>query len=165
MDYPLYLQDRRIGTLHISCEGDNTCFEVDCFTPQRQMSRIYAQGEHRRLLLGVLESGDIRLKRRFSKYLTAPMGRMVCAQAEPSPAGRDSWHKVMPGEISGFDLPDGTLTAKQSSLRLLALPYDETQPFPLVELFCFAEIREIRGSCYAVVAIDDRGEPHFIGKQ
>ncbi len=159
MDYPLYLQERRIGTLRVSSDGGDTCFEVDCFTPQRQICRIYAQGERRRLLLGVLEGGDIRLKRQFSQHLTAPMGRMICARAEMSNTGRDSWRAVRSDEMPRLHLPEGTLIANRSSLQLLALPYDETQPFPLVELFCFAEIREIRGDCYAIIAVNDRGEP------
>ena len=46
--------------------------------------------------------------------------------------------------------------------RFLALPYNESDPFPLTELFCFARRQSIQGREYLVFAFDGKEFPIFL---
>lgn len=54
---------------------------------------------------------------------------------------------------------DGALWHAENGLRHLALPYAPDAPFPLTELFCFAQIERIDGKNYAVYRVDASGWP------
>ena len=45
--------------------------------------------------------------------------------------------------------------------RQLALPYQADRPFPMVPLFCFAQIQTIGGQSYAVYRFDKEEHPIF----
>lgn len=158
MDYPLYKQKRQVGILRLTAVGGDTCFEVMC--PDMQgVHRIYARGEHGRLLLGVLEGSSLR--RRFSRALTDPIGRVLCGCAEESAAGEAENWTSHPKELlpQWPPLPPETLFCCRGKRYYLALPYDEGEPFPLAEYFCFAKIRTLDGRLRAIFAFDREGNP------
>jgi len=55
----------------------------------------------------------------------------------------------------------GALFCKQEGEKLLALPYAPDAPFPLAELFCLAQMREISGGIYVVYRLDTQNSPIF----
>jgi hypothetical protein len=155
VDYPLYLAGRRVGVLHVTVRGADTRFEARA-PALRGLHRIYVQGERGRLLLGAAEDGT--LGRSFSPALTAPIGRIQCGRAESS-AGA-VWTGVPPeGAVLWPDLPPETLFCRRGGRYYLALPWDESAPFPLEELFCFARVRRLEGRWRAIFAFDRDGRP------
>lgn len=81
MTYPVYIGDRSAGTMTVTAAGQDTVFELRCPDPEPGLWRAWVQGEEGRLDLGLLEGG--RLRRRFSRRLTASLGRVRWAGAEP----------------------------------------------------------------------------------
>lgn len=55
----------------------------------------------------------------------------------------------------------GALCCRQGDGNLLALPYAPDAPFPLTELFCLAQVREIAGKRYVVYHLDSQNSPIF----
>lgn len=174
--FPLLLDGRPAGELITEQEGLYTWFSARCPLPEGLWC-AWAVGDRGELRLGVLEpegrQGSIR--RRFSKQLTAPLGRLV--RGEVRPAGvraedRESaadWKNV-PDPARLFRAPwlrqrlqgaRGALTRQAGEVRYLALPYDKCKPFPLTTLFCFAHLREIGSSTYVVYAFDGQERPVF----
>lgn len=158
MDYPLYVGDRQAGTLRVTAMGQDTCFEAMCPSLQG-LHRVYAQGEHGRLLLGILEAGHLR--RRFSAELTMPIGRVICGRTEESVPHRANEWTTAPEELlpQWPELPAETLFCRRRGRYYLALPYAEEEPFPLEEFFCFARVRTVDGRLRAVFAFDREGNP------
>ena len=72
MTYPVYIGDRAAGTMTVTAAGQDTVFELRCPDPEPGLWRAWVQGEEGRLDLGILEGG--RLRRRFSRRLTASLG-------------------------------------------------------------------------------------------
>ena len=163
MDYPLYVEGKKEGTLRVTAMGRDTCFEVLC-PALTGLHRVYAQGERGRLLLGVLEEGHLR--RRFSATLTAPIGRVTCGRTEESGVESDSGWTSAPEELlpQWPPLPPETLFCRRSGRYYLALPYAEEEPFPLAEYFCFARVRTVDGRLRAVFIFDREGNP-LMGKE
>lgn len=87
MTYPVYIGDRAAGTMTVTAAGEDHLFEVICHPPEPGLWRAWVQGEGQRLALGLLEGG--RLRRRFSRRITGPLGAIRWAGAE-SCAARDS---------------------------------------------------------------------------
>lgn len=53
----------------------------------------------------------------------------------------------------------GTLWRMEGGRRFLALPWRVAEEFPLVELFCLASVRVVRGRSYVVYCVDAQGRP------
>lgn len=169
--FPLLLESRSVGELSIEREGLYTWFSARCPLPEGLWC-AWAVGERGELRLGVLEpegrQGTIR--RRFSRQLTAPLGRLL--QGEVRPAGvrePENWAPA-PAPDQLFRAPwlrqrlrgvQGALTRLAGEVRYLALPYDKGRPFPLPTLFCFARVRKIGTACYVVYAFDGQEHPCF----
>lgn len=162
-ELPMFSENGRpAGKLRWKKEG--LYVEVEALTeyPFDGIGRAYLRCEGGERLLGVMEpcGGIMRCRKRFAEPQLRPLGRwqggILRCGVEPcwSPyAGevRGEWGKRLSW--------DGVLTRKEGALRLAALPYPPSQPFPLTELFCLAEIREIAGQRYVVYAFSEQGEP------
>lgn len=174
--FPLLWESRPVGELSAEREDGCTWFTARCRPPGPGLWCIWAVGESGELRLGLLErSGDIlTLRRRFSQRMTQPLGRLL--RGELRPAGKTTekppvWDPA-PQPENLFSAPpwprerlrgvDGALFRRAGGRLLLALPYSSEKPFPLVSLFCFAQIRTIRGEAYAVYAFGPDGEPVFL---
>lgn len=152
MTYPVYIGDRAAGTMTVTAAGEDHLFEVICHPPEPGLWRVWVQGEGQRLALGLLEGG--RLRRRFSRRITGPLGAIRWAGAE-SCAARDSpWRPAGP-EDCPLPLPPGSLCRREGRRVRLAAPYDREGPFPLTELFCLARIRARDGGLWAEYRFED----------
>ena len=137
MTYPVYIGDRAAGTMTVTAAGEDHLFEVICHPPEPGLWRVWVQGEGQRLALGLLEGG--RLRRRFSRRITGPLGAIRWAGAEDCP----------------LPLPPGSLCRREGRRVRLAAPYDREGPFPLTELFCLARIRAMDGGLWAEYRFED----------
>lgn len=152
MTYPVYIGDRAAGTMTVTAAGQDTVFELRCPDPEPGLWRAWVQGEEGRLDLGLLEGG--RLRRRFSRRLTASLGGVRWAGAEPCAARDSPWRPAGP-EDCPLPLPPGSLCRREGRRVRLAAPYDREGPFPLTELFCLARIRAMDGGLWAEYRFED----------
>ena len=108
------------------------------------------------------------LCRRFSDRMTAPLGRLL--RGELRPVTSVEWKEWQPLREIPFRKPwlqrrlqacHGGLIRTETSRFHLAFPYAPQQPFPLIPLFCFANVQTINGRQYAVFAFDGEEQPVF----
>lgn len=167
--FPLTWEGGSVGELTLEAEPLYTWFTARCRLPEEGLWCAWAVGDKGELRLGVLEpQGDrAAIRRRFSRTMTAPLGKLL--RGEIRPAGGETW-EAAPSPESLFRTPwlrqqlrgiSGALTGKAGEKRLLALPYDPAKPFPLPPLFCLARVRTIRGARFVVYAFDEKEWPVF----
>ncbi len=155
MELPLYIKNRQVGTVQAEAKEGETLFTVTVPRLAPGLWRITLQGTSGEVLLGVTETGTLR--RRLSRQLLSPAGQLRTARAE---SGGGGWHTPEQGEIPGrLPMPQGALCCRCARNYLVALPWEEERPFPLVELFCLARMRRMQGRSWAVFSFDERGEP------
>ena len=168
MEYPVLYGGEEMGTVTLTEQGARTQVEVSCRRDNAGLFRAYllcGKGEYP---LGVLEPQGDRavIRRRFSRAMTAPVGKPVRGEVRPA-GGSGVWEEVAAPDTL-FRTPwlrqqlrgvSGAMTGKQGNNRLLALPYDPAKPFPLPPLFCLARVRMIRGKPYVVYAFDEKEWP------
>lgn len=169
--FPLMLEGKPAGELTAEREGLYTWFSARCPLPDGLWC-AWAVGDRGELRLGVLEiegtQGSIR--RRFSGRLTAPLGRLLRGEVRPAGAREPEDWTPAPAPEQLFRAPwlrqrlrgvQGALTRRAGNTRCLALPYDPKKPFPLTTLFCFARLRRIGESSFAVFTFDGEERPIF----
>lgn len=148
MEYPVCLDGQRAGTLYLWMEGEEFVLRAVCRGAARGLYRLYLQGSGGEVLLGVTEDGCLR--RRFSAGLLHPAGEVRCGvlrrcgEGEKS-AGRDFLRR----------LPPEAQTVWHGGCAQVTLPYGEGAPFPLEELFCFAQTEPGR----IIYRFDGAGSP------
>ena len=77
MEYPVCMDDRRVGTLYVSAAGSDTELRAVCRVTEKGLYRLYLRGGGGEVSLGVTEDGC--LHRVFSPALLAPAGNIRCA--------------------------------------------------------------------------------------
>ncbi len=172
--FPLLLEGRPVGELSVEREGLYTWFGARCPLPEGLWC-AWAVGDRGELRLGVLEpeggqGGGGAIRRRFSRQLTAPLGRLLRGEVRPAGVREpERWESVStpdrlfraPWLCQRLKGTQGALTRLAGEVRYLALPYDKGKPFPLTTLFCFARVRRIGAACYVVYAFDGQERPRF----
>ena len=157
MDVPLYLSNRQVGVLRVAGEGNDTRFTL-CAAVPRGLYRVTVRGERGELTLGVWEGGA--MSRRFSRELTAPVGRIVSASALPLGGAGKPWTSASAERFPGWPVAGG-LCQRFGKGWLLALPFEDDGPFPLPSLFCLARVTEVKGRRSAVFCFTEEGQPVF----
>ena len=166
--FPMQWEGTNFGELTVEREALYTWFTVRSRLPGEGLWCAWVVGDTGELRLGVLEPRE-GLRRRFSRQMTAPLGKLVRGELRPvgDRAAAEPWAAVsellfrtpwLKRQLHGVS---GVLTRKAGEVRLLALPYDAREPFPLTPLFCLARIQEIGGRRYAVYAFDGKEWPVF----
>ena len=147
MEYPVCMDDRRVGTLYVSAAGSDTDLRAVCRGTEKGLYRLYLRGGGGEVSLGVTEDGC--LHRVFSPALLAPAGDMRCAVLRRCGGGASP----RPGLLAR--LPPEAHTVRRGGRAEVTIPWREGQPFPLEELFCFA--RPGRGN--VTYLFDGAGQP------
>lgn len=169
--FPVLLDGRPNGELSVEQEGLYTCFSARCPLSEGLWC-AWAVGEQGELRLGVLEPEGRQgcIRRRFSRRLTAPLGRLLRGELRPAGAKEPEVWEAVPDPERLFRAPwlrqrlrgvHGARTRTAGGRRWLALPCDPGKPFPLTTLFCFARLRRIGEAAYWVFAFDEREQPVF----
>lgn len=166
--YPVLENGTAAGELTVWPDRLYTVFHVSC-PPREGLWRAWAVGETGTLRIGVLEpeNGVLCIRRRFSRELTAPAGPLLRGELRPLGEEREPWE---PLRADSFQTPylqrclresAGALMCRSGDRRLVALPRDDTVPFPLEAMFCFARPRRLRGRDWWVFAFDEAEWPAF----
>ena len=137
MEYPVCMDDRRVGTLYVSAAGSDTDLRAVCRGVEKGLYRLYLRGGRGEVPLGVTEDGC--LHRVFSPALLAPAGDVRCAVLRR--CGGDA---SRPGLLAR--LPPEAHTVRRGGRAEVTIPWREGQPFPL-------------GSCSALPARDGVTSP------
>ena len=157
------------GELTLNKENLYTRFHVRCCLPGGGLWCVWAVGEKGELRLGVLEPcGDrAEICRRFSEQMTQPVGALLRGELRPVIKREESrWKGVSEMAHQTPWLQQlrncaGVMVCMDKRRYSLAVPYAQDRPFPLLSLFCFADIQCISGKRYAVFAFDERNQPVF----
>lgn len=169
--FPLYLNGAAAGELTVTEEPMYITFRAICRPARPGLLRAYAVGEQGELRLGVLapEGGAFVIRKRVSRQMVTPLGRLVRGEARPYAAEEIPWEPA-PAPETLFRSPllrerlrgvRPILTGEAQERRYVAVPYEQNRPFLLEELFCFARIARIEGRLYAVFAFDREERPVF----
>jgi hypothetical protein len=171
--FPLLWESHPVGELVTEPEALYTCFTARGRLPREDLWCAWAVGDRGELRLGVLEpEGDqASIRRRFSRQLTAPLGRLLRGEVRSADQKQNENWEASPQPDRLFHTPwlrqqlrgvTGVLTRTDNGRRYLAMPYDKEKPFPLTPLFCFAEPRRIHGERYMVFCLDQTEWPQFL---
>lgn len=174
--YPILLEGAPSGELTAEGEALYTWFTARCPLPEdgEKIWCAWAVGDRGELRLGVLEPQGDRvgsIRRRFSRQMTAPLGRVLRGEVRPAAQKEPERWDPAPAPERLFRAPwlrqrlrglrDGMTRAGADGGRELALPYDPRKPFPLTTLFCFARVRSIGEGRWAVFRFDREERPVF----
>lgn len=99
--FPLIWRERPLGEMSVEREALYTRFTVCCRLPEPGLWCAWAVGEQGQLRLGVLEpvNGKLTIRRRFSRRVTEPLGKLVQGELRPA-AGEGTWEPLgEPGSI------------------------------------------------------------------
>ena len=168
--FPILYNRCTIGELSACEMGEDTVFSARCRLPEKGLWCLWIVGREGTLRLGLppQQSGEAALSRRFSRRMTAPVGRVTHGELRPAMQERKGGWEQAPRPELLFHTPwlrralqgkGGALTRREGKCRLLALPYDCERPFPLTSLFCFARVRSLGTGSYAVFAFDEKEWP------
>ena len=84
--FPLLLEGRPVGELITEREALYTWFDIRCRLPEKGLWQAWAVGDQGELRLGVPEPAEGRtaLRRRFSRRMTEPLGRLLRGELRPA---------------------------------------------------------------------------------
>ena len=166
--YPVLEGDQATGEMTVTPEALYTVFDVSC--PKRKgLWCAWAVGRTGRLRIGVLEpeAGCLYIRRRFSHELTAPLGTVLRGELRSLTEEREHWEPLNLDSLNSSYLRcprgplPGVLTCRMDGSRLIAVPRDDSRPFPLEAMFCFASSRPVKGRSCWVFRFDGREWPVF----
>ena len=166
--YPVLEGDQATGEMTVTPEALYTVFDVSC--PKRKgLWCAWAVGRTGRLRIGVLEpeAGCLYIRRRFSHELTAPLGTVLRGELRSLTEEREHWEPLNLDSLKSSYLRcqlgplPGVLTCRMDGSRLIAVPRDDSRPFPLEAMFCFASSRPVKGRSCWVFRFDGRECPVF----
>lgn len=174
LDYPLYIEGKKLGTLQVEQSGDRFILTAECRNNDFGLYKAYVNGGGSRRLLGTMvpEGNRLRLRRVLSGEEAQALGPVLSGEAVLSyrfPAGEAQPAGWQPEPLPSRLFQDailaeaareltGALVREETESRLLALPFDGGA-FPLTPLFCFARIRYLAGRPYAVFRLGKTGMP------
>lgn len=164
---PILWNEAQTGELTLEPEGLYTRFAARCRVPEG-LWYLWLIGDRGELRLGVLEpeDGSFALRRHCSTRTTAPLGTVLRGEVRsasreetdweqvPEPERQSSWLRQLRGQKEVW-------RRTEEGRTYLAVPYDKEKTFPLVPLFCFARVRQVRGRTCAVFTFDSGGWPLF----
>ena len=166
--YPVFEGEKAAGEMTVYPEALYTVFAVSC--PRREgLWTAWAVGETGRLRIGVPEpeGGCLRIRRRFSQRLTAPLGTLLRGELRPLGQEWERWEPLRPEALKSPYLrrtlgqAAGVLTCREEDGFQIAVPRDDTRPFPLEAMFCFAVFRRVEGKPCWVFRFNGREWPVF----
>ncbi len=168
---PLLLQGNGVGELLVRREAEETLFCLRCELPQEKLWSVWLVGRTGELRLGVpvSEGKELVLEKRFSHRMTDPLGQLLYGELRsPCREAKLSWKPV--GDGAQFrtawvrrqlQMWSGVLCCSGEKGCVIAVPYLPEKPFPLMPMFCFAQLQTIHDRPYLVLRLDAEEQPIF----
>ena len=162
MELPVSRDGQRVGTLCLAERGGWAELVMTCRPDSTGLFRGFLLCDGGELPLGVLspEGGGLRAARRVPLSELRALGsprQGLCRLSYPFSG--ESWRPVEDGFFrrrfrNSLRGTEGALWREDQGGRWLAVPWNCGRPFPLMELLCFVQIREIGGRPYALLSFD-----------
>lgn len=168
--FPLLWEGKPVGEMTTCQNGQETVFSLWCDLPKEGLWSLWVVGTHGELRLGMPQVQDERgrLEKRFSRRMTDPLGRLLrgelrsterkCASVVWKPAREGSGFHTSWLARQLWNRP-GVLWAGVGTGRLIAVPYEPKEPFPLMPMFCFVKLQMIQERPYLVLQLNEKEEP------
>ena len=169
--FPLLQDGKNVGEMTMRQDGQETVFFCRSSLPGEGLWSLWAVGEAGELRLGLprTQGNCAVLEKRFSARMTAPVGKVLRGELRsPRQTPQLRWVKVKEGGC--FHTPwlarqlrswPGALWCAAGKERMIAVPYEPKQPFPLMPMFCFASLQCIDARTYLVVRLNEEEWPIF----
>ena len=168
--YAVCYENASVGTMTAEREGDCLRVALRCRGCGQGIYRAFLLCRRGEIPLGVLEpmGEEVGLCRRVRLREIEGRGGVTGAAVRLSWSFREGWQRAEEGffcrggfgEISW----EGAMWRPEGKGRLLALPYEQSRPFPLAGLFCFARIMPVQGCCCAVYCFNEQEQPVMVEK-
>lgn len=166
--YPVQAEQKTVGELSVWNEKLYTVLDVAC-SMQAGLWCAWAVGEQGAVRIGIPEPEGSRLciRRRFSRRLMEPAGKILRGELRPLGEERMQWEALCTETDCGRALEQrfrqlhGVLTCRMDDRRLVAIPRNDAAPFPLEDMFCFARLGQIGGRDCWIFAFDSRDWPQM----
>ena len=169
--FPVCCQGRAVGELEVERESLYTAFSVRAMLPEKGLWGAWLVGTTGELRLGILEPDDREgtIRRRFSDRMLMPLGTILRGEIRPVPPKTGLWEPVSKPEVlfhsrrltEELRKEKGLLARQGNAGHWIAVPYDKEKTFPLVDLFCFAELLKIDGRTYLAFCFDQKEQIVF----
>ena len=166
--YPVWKDGKTVGEMTVSPEALYTVFDIFC-QEREGLWCVWAVGKTGTLRIGVPEpeGGRLHIRRRFSRQLTEPAGSLLRGELRPLGEEREHWVPLRADTLQSPYLRrqlgpiPGVLTCRREDGCLIAVPRDDTRPFPLEAMFCFARPRQLKNGSFWVFRFNGREWPVF----
>ncbi len=168
---PVCYDNTPIGMLTMQREGGWIRAEIVCEKHGQGIYRAFLRCQRGEVPLGVLEpDGEkFRLCRRVNAREIESRGGVTGAMVRLSYSFRENWRQADGNFFHrghfGQTAWEGAMWRQEGERRLLAIPWNTGQVFPLVKLFCFARIFPVCGRCCVVFCFDQEEEPVMVEKR
>ena len=164
------------GYLNCKTIGDRAEFFMEVAGQDLGLSRGCLLGKTGHLDLGTLipEGGKLRLRRslplaKLRQHNCWPVTGARVVLSHPFSQAPNGWQRLPPHSVLFPQDPllaqalqtasGGLICRRQNGTFRLALPFFTRCPFPLVPLFCFAQIQTLSSQSYAIFSLSDSGQP------
>ena len=98
----------------------------------------------------------------YERFNTEQVGQVESVTARRSAITRmeSEWREACSGDVLRLPaLPPGAVYCRRGKGYILALPWQQGEPFPLAERFCLARVGTMAGRSWVFYTVDGRGEP------
>ena len=133
--------------------------------------RLFVVGERGELRLGIIqpEDGGFTLRRQLPAKDALAAGKLLRGELRPVGVQEKDWQAAAEPEklFRGTMLQNrlsgrkGVLFCRSGECCYLAIPFAVSNPFPLTEMFCLAQIQCFGQRQYAVFCFDGQENPRF----
>ena len=169
MKVPVFGDGKEIGEVTVREQGNCAEIVMNCRRDDAGVFRGFLACAGGEVPLGILlPVGDCMcVSKRMPVQALSKLGQMQCGYCKLSYSfseKKDFWQTVEDGFFcsrfcGSICQIKGCLWQPVSFGRKLALPWRCGYPFPLMEVFCFVTLQQIRGEDYAVIAFDGDDYP------
>ena len=169
--FPLLQNGKNVGEMMMRQEGQEMFFSCRSSLPGEGLWSLWAVGETGELRLGLpwTQGNCAVLEKRFSSRMTEPVGQLLRGELRsPQQTPQLRWFKVkedcyfhtlwLARQLRSWP---GALWCAVGKERMVAVPYEPKQPFPLMPMFCFASLQCIDARTYLVVRLNEEEMPIF----
>ena len=169
--FPLLQNGKNVGEMTMRQEGQEMFFSCRSSLPGEGLWSLWAVGETGELRLGLpwTQGNCAVLEKRFSSRMTEPVGQLLRGELRsPQQMPQLRWFKVkedcyfhtlwLARQLRSWP---GALWCAVGKERMVAVPYEPKQPFPLMPMFCFASLQCIDARTYLVVRLNEEEMPIF----
>lgn len=151
MNYPVFFEQRPVGTL--TAEPEGLYFALSCYSKEAPEKYLFCQTGEKAIRLGILapERDGWTLRRKIAR--------------KELPLSESAYFFLAPREqgivLCGKRLESAAITEKDG-VRTLTFPYAENRPFPVMEAVRYFTVVQQNGKYFWQCNLDAQNQPVFV---